>query len=65
MRVTTDCMMTTLIVITLEIPVAADVSMEDLNIDKVITASGTEIAVQNSTVIQGGCFSNLIVTLYS
>ena len=48
-------MMTTLIVITLEIPVAADVSMEDLNIDKVITTSGTEIAVQNSIVIQGGC----------
>ena len=58
-------MMTTRIVITLEIPVAADVSMEDLNIDKVITASGTEIVVQNSTVIQGGCFSNFIVTLYS
>ena len=53
-------MMTTRIVITLEIPVAADVSMEDLNIDKVITAAGTKIAVQNSTVIQGGCFSNFV-----
>ena len=48
-------MMTTRIVIILEIPVAADVLMEDLNIDKVMTAAGTKIAVQNSTVIQGGC----------